>query len=529
MPESIFGALLAGRPEALRLLPGRFRDPDAWRAAAQVAATRRPASALLEELARQSRALPESAARTRNLEDLARPGTTVVVTGQQVGLFGGPLYTLHKAATAIARARMLAASTGKPCVPLFWLQTEDHDYAEIAHVTLPSPHGPLALALPDESSPSRVSIAHRVLPADVEALVAQVESSLASLPHAAELVALLRAHYRPGQPIAAAFAGMLAELWKDEGLLILDPRVPAVAQLAAPIMRRALEEHSGIAADLAARAAAIGEAGFEEQVHTRQNAALVFFHPESASGARYRLVRARDSWETPAGTVSHAALLALLAQEPMRFSTSALLRPLVQDAILPASAYVGGPAELAYFAQLLQLYARFEMTMPMIAPRARLRVLDPTTRSLLNRTGLDAAACEHARDTVLARVAARPGTEPSAAELRQRMLEPLQRELDALAARKLEGLENPIKKAREACAAAIEKLAAKAERAALARDQIANERVDRLLAELHPSGVAQERAYGFVTYAARCGTRALLSAVLDAASSLDPSIRDVCP
>jgi uncharacterized protein YllA (UPF0747 family) len=271
----------------------------------------------------------------------------------------------------------------------------------------------------------------------------------------------------------------------------------------------------------------LNAAGFDEQVHTRQNAALAFFHPDGVSGARYRLVRAGDGWETPAGAISHAALLELLAREPLRFSTSALLRPLVQDAILPTCAYVGGPAELAYFAQLAPLYARFELAMPLIAPRARLRVIDPTTRSLLRRTGLEAAGCEQARDAVLAKIAGRPDDEPSAAELRQRLLAPLERELDALAARKLEGLETPIKKARDACAAAIGKLVEKAERAELARDQVASDRVDRLLTELYPNGLQQERAYGFATYAARCGTRALVSALSAAASSLDPSVRDV--
>jgi bacillithiol biosynthesis cysteine-adding enzyme BshC len=529
MRESIFAALLAGRPAALQWLPGRFQEPEAWHAAALAAASRRPADAVLEALARQSRSLPASDGRERNLEQLARPGTSVVVTGQQAGLFAGPLYTLHKVATAIARARMITSATGTPCVPLFWLQTEDHDYAEIAQLTLPTPHGPLTLGLPPESPPSRISIAHRVLPPEIDALLDRVETALVSLPHAQEVVSLLRAHYCAGKPIAAAFAGVLAELWKDEGLLILDPRVPEIAHAAAPIGRHALEQHEGIAADLAGRAAALEAAGFEEQVHTRADASLVFFHPEGIAGPRYRLVRTRDAWETPTGSVAHAALLDLLAREPLRFSSSALLRPLVQDAILPTCAYVGGPAELAYFAQLAPLYARFELAMPLIAPRARLRIVDPTTRSLLRRTGLDAAGCEQTRDVLLARVAGRPGSEPSTDELRQRLLAPLERELDALAARKLEGLETPIKKAREACATAIKKLVEKAGRAALERDQVATERVDRLLAELYPNGIQQERAYGFATYAARCGTRALVSALLAAASSLDPSVRDVSP
>lgn len=530
MSESIFAALLAGRPEVQRLLPGRFAEPAAWCQAAREASGRRIEASVLDELARQSSALPPSDARQRNLEKLARAGTTVVVTGQQVGLFGGPLYTLHKAATAIARARMIEASTGLACVPLFWLQTEDHDYAEIARVTITTPSGaPATFALPEESSAeTRVSLAQRVLPREIAALVDECNAALDAWPYAREVAALLQAHYVPGRAIGAAFAGVLAELWQDEGLLLLDPRVPSLARLAAPCMARALEQSAAIADELAARADAIAAAGCDLQVRTRDDAALVFFHERDASGPRYRLVRAGDGWKTAAGESSQAALTALLSSDPLRFSSSALLRPLLQDSWLPSCAYVGGPAELSYFAQLPPLYARFSVPMPLIAPRARLRILDGTTRSLLSRVGLEAVDFDRPRDALLARVATRSADEPNAEQLRTRMLASLEHELDALAGRELDGLANPIRKAREACNTAIDKLVDKAERALLERDRVASERIDRLIAALRPNGVPQERAYGFLGYAARVGPRALSAALLEAATPLDPNVRDVC-
>ncbi|MFI5306221.1 MAG: bacillithiol biosynthesis cysteine-adding enzyme BshC [Polyangiales bacterium] len=529
MTESVFAALLAGRAEALRLLPGRFADPQAWRGAAEVASERRVAPPLIEELARQSAGLPRCDARERNLELLGRAGTSVVVTGQQVGLFGGPLYTLHKAATAIARARMVTELSGRPCVPLFWLQTEDHDYAEIAQIAVAAPSGRVTLALPQDPQPSRIAVAHRTLPDDVAALLDRLADLLAPLPHAAEVLTLLRTHYAPGRPLALAFTGLLAELWRGHGLLILDPRVPAVARLAAPLMKRALGEHAAIAADLSDRAAAIAQAGCSEQVHTRADAALVFFHPEGSAGPRYRLVRRGDAWETPAGPVSQGVLDETLTRDPLRFSSSALLRPLVQDTLLPTCAYVGGPAEVAYFAQLPPLYARFGVPMPLIAPRARLRVIDATTRSLLGRLGLCAADFDLPRTTLLTRTASDSNASPNVQELRAHLLGALERELEALTALGLHQLADPIRRARETCASALHKLADKVERAALERDQVNCERVDRVIAALRPDGVPQERAYGFAALAARSGTDALLRAILEGAVPLDPAVRDVCP
>lgn len=528
MAESIFAAILAGNPRALGLLPGRFQDPGAWRSAAEAASRRAPDPELLEELRRQSATFSASPARDRNLERLAQPGTTVVVTGQQVGLFGGPLYTLHKAATSIVRARQVEAWTGRPVVPVFWLQTEDHDYAEIAQVTVLAPAGRFTVALPPDPEPSRVSVAHRALPSEVMSALSDLELALSPLPHAAEVLALLGAHYVPGRSLGAAFAGLIAEIFKDEGLVVLDPRVPVIARLAAPVLERALHGHEALAQDLAVRAAAIVEAGCDEQIRTRRGASLVFFHPIERGGARYRLVRQGGDWETPAGPVAGTAIMDLLGQDPLRFSTSALLRPLVQDTLLPTCAYVGGPAEVSYFAQLAPLYARLGVPMPLIAPRARLRLLDGSTRSLLRKLGLEASDVTAPRDALASRrVAARPEGAPTAALLRERLILPLERELDALAALDLPALGDAIRRTRESCAHALGKLADRAERAAVGEDEVTRNRLDKVTNALCPDDVPQERAYGFAALGAHVGLKPLLNAILEAATSLDPAVQDV--
>ncbi|MGZ5958169.1 MAG: bacillithiol biosynthesis protein BshC, partial [Myxococcaceae bacterium] len=227
MASDFFASFISGESAASALLPARPLDEEAWEAAARRAGRRRMSDDLLDELRRQSAALPASPARDWHLDALGQPGATVVVTGQQCGLFLGPLYTLHKAATVVARARWLTQRTGRPCIPLFWLQTEDHDWAEIAGAELLVPAGRRILELPAETpEQARVSLAQRTLPAEVDGLTAALADLLEPLPHGAAVSALVARHYRAGRAPGAAFAGLLAELFADEGLVLLDPRTP---------------------------------------------------------------------------------------------------------------------------------------------------------------------------------------------------------------------------------------------------------------------------------------------------------------
>jgi bacillithiol synthase len=531
MALDFFASFIAAEPRAEALLPVRPLDEGAWVAAAHRASRRTLGEGLLGELRRQAADLPRSEAYLRNLDVLGQAGTTVVVTGQQTGLFLGPLYTLHKAATAVARARWLSERTGRACVPLFWLQTEDHDFAEVARAEVLLPSGRKLFELPAETADqARVSMAERTLPEEVETLTAALADLLRALPHGAEAATLIARHYRAGRSPGAAFAGLLCELFADEGLLVLDPRTPEVARLTAPVLQRAFEEHDAISALLVERARALGSSGFSEQVHTRPDVSLAFFHPRGSAGPRYRLVRSGAGFCTPDGPVSRTELLARLQEEPLRFSTSALLRPLAQDTILPTAAYIGGPAECKYFAQLPPLYAHFGLALPMVAPRARFRILDQPTQRLLERLGLRPEDAERPREELARRIQARPDWLPPPEWLRTRLLRPLERELEALLphAKGLDPrLERNVRKTRDHVAYGVEKLVSRLERAALAQDHAAEERLDLLLTALCPGGVPQERVYAFPALAARVGPRVLVTSLIEAAMPLSPDVRSV--
>ncbi len=517
---------LAGEPAAHAFFAPGFRDPEKRQRAARLAAGRKVPAALVDVLREQQAALPASAARQANLDALAEGGVGVVATGQQVGLFLGPLYTFYKAASAVAVARAIEAESGIHCVPLFWLQTEDHDFAEIRTCTVAGPDGqPVRLELAEGSeAQARVSVAHRCLGAEIGAVLDQLASLVDGEPGAGEVMALLRAHYRPGQPLAAAFAGVLGTLFADEGLILLDPRDARLASLAAPIYRSCIEDAGLIERYLKDRQAALSAAGFAAQVPVR-SCALVFFHQGSAAGPRFRLQKsAREGageWAL-AGTretVPHAELLDLLSREPLRFSTSALLRPIVQDALLPTAAYVGGPGEINYFAELGALYQHFGVCPPLLVPRARFRCLDARTRRWLEQLGLRASDLAQPAHEVRARLqAARPLGSPDPQKLRDRVAReilPAVEEIASAISATGERLRRPAQRTRDSVAHTLEQLIGRYARGLVEHDEATQRRIQQLELVLNPGGVAQERFYGWPWLAGRLGASACKRLVRD--------------
>ncbi|HEX4381897.1 MAG TPA: bacillithiol biosynthesis BshC, partial [Myxococcales bacterium] len=311
---------LSGEPRATALLNDGFRRPAAWLAEAKARAGFQIAPEVFGAIQTFG---PNG---LRNLAALSERGTVCVVTGQQAGLFLGPLYTFYKALSCIAFARAVERETGARCVPIFWLQSEDHDYAEIASV-LAAPGLPLALPVDDASC----SVAHRRLPEEVSGLVARLEDALAPLPFADEVLPLVRESYVPGRGPVEAFAGLLGRIFEPEGLLLLDPRCPGIARLSAPLYETAVRRSEEIDKLLLRRGEELAAAGLAEQVQVRCGSPLTFFHGDSPEGPRQRV-----------GIVRRNELLAAARENPLRLSSSALLRPLVQDSLLPSVAYVGG-------------------------------------------------------------------------------------------------------------------------------------------------------------------------------------------
>lgn len=516
--------------------------PDAARLRAEVVArARRPlAPDVHRALVAQNAAIAAlsaaaaSPARDAHLAQLAS-GAAAVVTGQQVGLFLGPLYTLYKAASAIAIARALSAETGAPVVPVFWLQTEDHDLVEIASCGVPGRTACEALSVPVDAA-NRISVWHHQLPAELAGCLDALSELLGEGASARAHEERLRRHYRPGARWVDAFTGVLAELFAPEGLVFLDPRDPALAAAAAPVHARALEQAPRISEDLIAHDRELTAAGRPTPVHVRPGAPLSFFHPDGAEGPRVRLAPAggdtyveicgeHGAGDTGPRTYRRAELLAALAADPRRFSTSALLRPLLQDELLPTAAYVGGPGEVAYLAQLPPVYRLFDRPPPLVLPRARFRVICPRSRRLLDRLGLAAADAERAEEELLSRL-----RRPAAHGVARRLLDPFtatHAELSAELAGAGPQMAKALARTRASVERAVSRFAAKVERAALYEDASLVESVRGLCARLGPGGAPQERVLGLPALAPAFGDRGLVERVLAAVRPFDPTLQEL--
>lgn len=444
------------------------------------------------------------AATRRSLSALAEPGVCTAVTGQQVGLFLGPAYSFYKAATAIVAARRQTAA-GESTVPIFWLQSEDHDAAEVATCCVLDDDDELAeITLLPEGAP-RSSLGERLLGAGARDAIDRLGAALGAAPHADEALALLSRHYVPEASWADAFAGVLLEVFGEDGLLVLDPRAKGISELAASVHHRALDDVARLDEALAEGAAIPREAGEEVGVPPRRGCALSFFHPDGPGGARFRPERIAHGWQLPNGTVMpHAVLLEALSRAPRTFSTSCLLRVVLQQHLLPHTLQIAGPGESRYLRQTPPLLDAFEVSRPRVMLRARMVLVDPRCRRRLQALGIAAEELID-RDALLARLAEKdPGI--GGEEARNRLLSTFDRELDALTEELTAldaGLEAAASRTRRHVHKGVEKLGARVTRARMRRDEDRIARIDYLTARLAPRGAPQERVLSFPHFVAR--------------------------
>lgn len=342
----------------------------------------------------------------RNIERL-RQGASAVVTGQQVALFGGPLYTLLKAATAIARARE-ATEAGHDTVPVFWLASEDHDFEEVAHVDLPSAtenDGLKRIAI--GPAPETAVPVGGIRPgAQIEAALHEVEQLLG----AGEIVALLREVYRPDGTLAGSFGSLVARLFAPWGLIVIDAAGREFHALGANVLEAAIRDADALHASLAERDQLLRERGYQPQVKITAQSSLLFFIDEN-TGARLPLRRVRQGsgaeWRAGTHRFSSSELIAILQVSPERFSPNALLRPVFQDAILPTSAYIGGPSEIAYFAQAEVVYREILGRSTPILPRLSGTLLEPKIATVMARHEVTLPDAWSSADALAQRLGAR--------------------------------------------------------------------------------------------------------------------------
>jgi bacillithiol synthase len=358
---------------------------------------------LADLLTEQNAAFGGGDVTARNIDRL-RNGASAVVSGQQVALFGGPLYTLLKAGTAIARARE-ASEAGFDTVPVFWLASEDHDFAEVAQINLPAPDGLKTISLgPAPEVP--VPVGGIRLGAGAEAALVELEALLG----VSETTALLCEVYRPEATLAGAFGSLMARLFARWGLIVIDAAGAGIHALGAKVLEQAVREADALHAALVERDTLLAERGYHSQVKVTEQSSLLFLIEET-TGARVPLRRVRSDgrlqWKAGGRHYSSEELLQILQVTPERCSPNALLRPVFQDAVLPTSAYIAGPAEIAYFAQSAVLYERILGRATAVLPRLSATLVEQKIATAMERHEVHLADALTSADTLAQRLGAR--------------------------------------------------------------------------------------------------------------------------
>ncbi len=331
----------------------------------------------------------------RQIDELEKPDSVAILTGQQVGLFTGPLYTVYKAATAVQICGELQRRRIR-AVPIFWMETEDHDLKEVACRTVLDLRSSLhtidyrntLFQDAEMSSP----VGSLKFPEGIRKAVRDYLGHYPDSDWISMIQSQLEAACEPGVSLTTSFARLMLQIFGGSGLILYNPQDAESKHLTSTMFRKVLRDAETFRAALLRRNQELDAAGFHAQVSVPKNSTLLFLIDD---GARCALER-RDSGfglKSSKRTFTLDELMNIAERTPDRFSPNVLLRPLIQDHLFPTVAYVGGSSELAYFAQIEALYTLLGRPMPVIWPRSSFTILEPEIAAEMDRLGLGFQNC----------------------------------------------------------------------------------------------------------------------------------------
>jgi len=495
---------LASVPSAQAYYARLFTDLTAFeRKAAEIDArlTGAPRTAWLDGVR-----APGERARQR-LEAVRQGRGYVVTTGQQPGLLGGPLYSLYKAVTAACLADHLEQQLGRPVAPVFWTASEDHDWQEADHAHWVDLENQLhRLTLPPVAGAGQQPLQKLVMGPGVDDVLDSLAGMMTGTDLAAAQLERLRQHYRREATLPEAFEGWLAELLEPLGVLFVQAHDPWLKQGSLAVLTKEIEQSAEHEVRLAARAAALEAAGYNVQVPILEGGVNVFVEAE---GGRERLYRDAEGFHLrhSGRRFTLQELASSLADDPSRFSPNVLSRPVVESAVLPTLAYVAGPGELAYFAQLSPLFEAHGIEMPVIVPRLGATVVESKVDKVLRKFDLEISQM------------ARPFHELAAERARDDMPEELRRALGAFRGaigaqvgeltKAVQALDPTLKgtvgHVRSVAFDALDDVERKALNAVKRENEIGLQQLEKAHVHLFPEGQPQERCFNALYYLSRYG------------------------
>jgi bacillithiol biosynthesis cysteine-adding enzyme BshC len=477
-----------------------------------------PRAEMARILRRQNESFGAGPETFRQIGELEKDDCVAVLTGQQVGLFTGPLYTIYKALTALQIARELT-NLGIRAVPVFWLETEDHDLKEAMHLSFLDRDAGVspvnAGALLENAGTHRGSVGHTPIPDAIRQVVSDYTLHLPDGAWKPEIEHRLNSAYAPGSTYGRSFARLLAHVFRGTGLILFDPHDLEAKRLLSPVFRKALIDSDAMRAALIQRSRELQSAGYHAQVNVLENSTTLFL---SQDGARHALEKKSSDFclKNTGFKFSLDELLNRAETQPEIFSPNVLLRPVIQDHLFPTIAYVGGSSEVAYFAQIETLYSAFKRFMPAIWPRNSFTLIDPEIRGAMERTGIAFGDCFMERRALIEKAVRRMAVSDAARdvdELREQIDEGLTTILPDFQAAD-PTLASALENARRKILHNVQHLKSAAARLAELRDTLTAGAVDLLRNNCYPNENLQERELGICHFWARSGY-----SVLDAVRS----------
>jgi bacillithiol biosynthesis cysteine-adding enzyme BshC len=445
----------------------------------------------------------------KNIDLLREADTVALVSGQQAGLFTGPLYTIYKAVSAVKLAGCLRQRNTK-AVPVFWIAAEDHDFVEVAKAEIIGrdcqlKHVEVSTDMHREGQP----VGRVVLDDSINTVVDQLFELLPNSEFADDMKALVKNAWQPGRGYVDSFATMMTALLGRYGLIFLDPLDPEMKKLAAPLYSAAVRQAPEIATAVEQRSRELESGGYHAQVLASASSFPLFLHDEA--GARRALVRIdKGKYQAKDTDLQYSIeeLADLALAEPQRFSPNVTLRAVVQDYLLPTIAYHGGAAEIAYFAQTAEVYRVLERPATPILPRSSMTMVERHTGRVLERYGLTLADFFEGLEPVTKRVVEEylgASTARHFTDAEQNVnheLDRLKGELQAIDPTLADALETGRKKIQYQ----LDGLRTRFVRAQMTRDEAAHRQLQRAADQLYPNKDLQERHINITSLLARHGT-----------------------
>jgi len=348
---------------------GDFRDQTAFSVQTEKARSRDlPRESLAAVLEEQNLSYGCGTQTVENIQKFIKEKACAVVTGQQVGLFSGPLYTIYKALTAIKLAKSLNQKNLGGFVPVFWLASEDHDLAEINHITLLDKDNRIEnIRYQELPAHQKTPVSKIILSTEISNCIKQLDDLTHDSEFKPEILLQLSAAYQPGRSFVDAFAQWMTRLFESYGLVFIDAGNPDLKELGKDVFLTEIAQNSPSTQSALETSQKLGERNYSAQVQLHEGILNLFL----MENERYTIQFEDDDYSIKGKPQKYKKdeLLQLVEKQPHKFTPNVLLRPLYQDTLLPTVAYVGGLSEVAYFAQMKEIYERFQLPMPIIYPR----------------------------------------------------------------------------------------------------------------------------------------------------------------